>query len=47
MIELLLSAGANINSLSNFGTPVSFAVAYKANWGALHLIKKGADLNLV
>jgi len=28
MIELLLSAGANINALSNFGTPVSFAVAY-------------------
>ncbi|CAD8077193.1 unnamed protein product [Paramecium primaurelia] len=47
MIELLLSAGANINSLSNFGTPVSFAVAYQQNWSALHLIKKGADLNIV
>lgn len=38
MVELLLSAGANINALSNFGTPVSFAVAYRQNWSALHLI---------
>ncbi|CAK74215.1 unnamed protein product (macronuclear) [Paramecium tetraurelia] len=47
MIELLLSVGANINALSNFGTPVSFAVAYQQNLSALHLIKKGADLNIV
>ncbi|CAD8083227.1 unnamed protein product [Paramecium sonneborni] len=47
MIELLLSSGANINALSNYGTPVSFAVAYQQNWSALHLIKKGADLNIV
>ncbi|CAD8053328.1 unnamed protein product [Paramecium primaurelia] len=47
MIELLLQAGANINALSNYGTPVSFAVAYQQNQSALHLIKKGADLNII
>lgn len=46
MIELLLSAGANINALSNYGTPTFFAVANKQNWSALHLIGKGANLNL-
>lgn len=46
MIELLLSAGAKINALSNFGSPVAFAVACNQNWSALHLIEKGADLNL-
>jgi len=46
MIELLLSAGAKINALSNFGSPVAFAVACNQNWSAIHLIEKGADLNV-